>query len=155
MADPVSPAAGQNIDKTFWDAEVYARWVDLYAPWVSYTPAWTTDSTAPTLGNGTLTGKYKQVGKTVFFYARLTYGSTSSTPAGSPWYLSLPVLPSVNSVASARGGNANGSIPLTAILLTTGRTWFTRHDGTAVSSSVPATWASGFILTASGVYEAA
>ena len=158
MPDPVSPSVGQYIDKPFWDAEVYQRWVDLYGAWASYTPVWSNDASAPVLGNGTLVGKYKQIGKTVHFYIRFNYGSTSSIPGGSgasPWYFSLPVTPAISTVAAARGGATSGVYPLAAILLTTGRAWFTRHDGTAVNATVPTSWATGHLLVASGTYEAA
>ncbi|GGS87694.1 hypothetical protein GCM10010156_52770 [Planobispora rosea] len=156
MADPVSPAAGQFIDKPFWDAEVHDRWVHLYAPWELYTPEWTSTGAAPTLGNGSLTGRYKKIGKTVFFHIRLVYGSTTTSPAGVVWYLSLPFPPAVDSVASARGNPGGGNhIPLTASLLTNGKAWFTKWDGGATGPTSPGTWANGNNLTVSGVYETA
>jgi len=54
--------------------------------WTSYTPTFTNF----TLGNGTITAaKYKQVGKEVTMYVRLTLGSTS-TVSSYP-FVSLPV----------------------------------------------------------------
>lgn len=62
-----------------------------HAGWQSYTPqlqSW--DGLAPVLGNGTLVGRYAQIGKTVFMRAHLTTGS--STQRGtSYWTISLPV----------------------------------------------------------------
>jgi hypothetical protein len=46
--------------------------------WTAYTPTWTSDSGSPSIGNGTLVGRYKQLGKTVFFNLKLTYGSTTT-----------------------------------------------------------------------------
>ena len=59
-------------------------------PWTAYNPTWTSDSSAPVIGNGSLTGRYKQIGKTVFFNLKLTYGSTTTGGAGA-WMFGLPV----------------------------------------------------------------
>jgi hypothetical protein len=54
--------------------------------WTNYTPTFTNF----TLGNGTITAaKYKQVGKEVTMYVRLTLGSTSTVSAYP--FVSLPV----------------------------------------------------------------
>jgi hypothetical protein len=60
--------------------------------WTSYTPALTASTTNPTLGTGSVVaGKYKQIGKTVFGWAKLQFG-TSGVAAGSGVYrISLPV----------------------------------------------------------------
>jgi len=58
--------------------------------WTSYTPSWTASGTAPSLGNGTLTGSYKQRGKLVDFRFTLTTGSTSTYGTGI-YRISLPV----------------------------------------------------------------
>ena len=58
--------------------------------WRSYTPVWTTDGTQPTLGNGSLTGAYKQIGKTCFVRLRLYWGTTTNSGTGT-FYFSLPV----------------------------------------------------------------
>ncbi|MFI0484893.1 hypothetical protein [Actinomadura sp. 9N215] len=55
----------------------------------TYTPAWTAVSSNPSLGNGAVVGRYKQWGKSVQVYARLTTGSTSSYGSGG-YRLSLP-----------------------------------------------------------------
>lgn len=43
-------------------------------PWQAWTPTWTN----LTVGNGTLDAKYAQIGKTVHFRLKLTFGSTTS-----------------------------------------------------------------------------
>jgi hypothetical protein len=57
--------------------------------WADYTPAWTSTGTQPALGNGTLTGRFAQVGKTVFVILRWVLGSTSTQGTGT-WAWSLP-----------------------------------------------------------------
>jgi hypothetical protein len=41
--------------------------------WTSYTPQWTSDATQPTLGNGTIQGAYKLIGKTCHSQVGLGY----------------------------------------------------------------------------------
>ncbi|MEV4000990.1 hypothetical protein [Actinomadura sp. NPDC049753] len=58
----------------------------------SYTPQWTAVTSNPSLGNGAVVGRYKQYGKSVQVYARLTTGSTSGYGSGG-YRLSLPTTP--------------------------------------------------------------
>lgn len=60
--------------------------------WETYTPDWGARTTDPTIGNGTLTGRYRRVGYTVDMIAVAKCGST--TTAGEGFYsLSLPFPP--------------------------------------------------------------
>jgi hypothetical protein len=60
--------------------------------WTAYTPTWTSTGTAPALGNGTLTGRYMQVGKSIVGRLTLTLGSTSTVGTGT-YIFSHPVAP--------------------------------------------------------------
>jgi hypothetical protein len=53
---------------------------DLTA-WTSYTPTLRTESGTVTLGNGSLSGAYKLIGKTCFFRAQFVVGSSTSIGA--------------------------------------------------------------------------
>lgn len=57
--------------------------------WQSYTPTWTADTTNPSIGNGTLVGRYTQIGKTCILIIGLTMGSTTTYGSGN-WSFSLP-----------------------------------------------------------------
>ena len=59
------------------------------ADWTTYTPTWGSSGTAPSLGNGTLTGKYLQVGKNVIVQMFFQIGSTSTMGTGQ-WQFTLP-----------------------------------------------------------------
>ena len=61
----------------------------LSPTWQDYTPAWTTSGTAPAIGNGSLAGRYRIVGKTVHFSIAAVFGSTSTYGTGG-WTFSLP-----------------------------------------------------------------
>jgi len=56
---------------------------------IAYTPTWTTSGTAPTLGNGTITGSYLITGNLIFGQISLTAGSTTNPGTGAFFY-SLP-----------------------------------------------------------------
>lgn len=70
---------GSAIDTTLFNSGATTAWV-------TFTPTLTNI----TLGNGTLTARYKQIGKTVLGQVRLTFGTTTSI-TGAPTRVNLPV----------------------------------------------------------------
>jgi len=58
--------------------------------WTSYVPVWSATGTAPAVGNGSIVGAYKQVGKWVETRGLLTMGSTTTYGTGV-WRFTLPV----------------------------------------------------------------
>jgi hypothetical protein len=54
-----------------------------------YTPVWTSSGTAPSIGNGSITGKYSQVGDMLKGQITVTTGSTTSFGSGD-YYFSIP-----------------------------------------------------------------
>ena len=58
--------------------------------WAAYTPTWTATGTAPALGNGTLTGRFTQIGKTVMGYMDFVAGTTTTFGTGA-WRFTFPV----------------------------------------------------------------
>lgn len=59
----------------------------LSSAWPSWTPTWTN----LTIGNGVVSAKYRQVGKTVDYRVKVTFGSTTAL-TGTPTF-TLPVTP--------------------------------------------------------------
>lgn len=134
--------------------------------WTSYTPTITADGGGFSLGNGVVSGRYKQIGKTVFFYAKLVYGSTTS-PGSGHWNFGLPVTAhSSNFTFSASildsgvawyggigNGNYTGSTTSFAVNVTSPSastaTWV------VVGNGGPFTWGDADNITISGSYEAA
>lgn len=57
--------------------------------WTAYTPTWIASTTAPSIGNGTLIGRYQRVGRTVSLVIDLTAGSTT-TFGGGNYSFTLP-----------------------------------------------------------------
>jgi hypothetical protein len=80
--------------------------------WISYTPSWTAASVNPSIGNGTIQGWYKVVGKTCFVRGNVAMGSTTTFGTGE-WYISMPF--------TASHADA---ILMTANLLDNGAAWY-------------------------------
>jgi hypothetical protein len=128
------------------------------AAWTSYTPS----LTALTLGNGTLTAKYQQIGKTIIASIYLLWGSTTS--ASGQWFISLPFANStVNDtpIGSARfldSGTQNyvgvALVSSTRIAPTILNVAGTYPTFTTVTQTVPYTWATNDVLATVVVYEA-
>ena len=85
---------------------------DITTAWTSYTPTWTSDSTPPSLGNGTLTGAYKVIGKTCFVRVRLVWGTTTTNGTGV-FYFDLPV-----------SASTSWGIQMPASILDNGNAWY-------------------------------
>ena len=132
---------------------------------------WSPTLTGITLGNGTLTAKYAQHGKTVRFRFHLVVGSTTSF-SGAVVKFTLPV------TAIAYGNASNGAFPHIGLTrtedvgsnayagpvdmdsTTTARPLIYNASASfttlnAVTNAVPFTWATGDELSAAGAYEAA
>lgn len=155
---PVSPTAGQTIDKTFWDAQVYQQFVDLYSAWTAFTPTWSGASANPTLGNGILEAAYKQLGKTVHVRIRIQVGSTTNMNTSGLWGFTLPAsaTPTTNQSLSGFCSNSAGTVRhAVAAYLTSGSGVFrvAANGNSGVSHNQPFVWATGdhFVLT--GTYE--
>lgn len=132
--------------------------------WTAFTPSWTN----LTVGNGTNTGHYVQIGKTVIAKVRFVMGSTSSM--GSSPQLTLPVEASTNSMAAISGPFGRGNIvdsgtatysiegryasstSATLITFDAAQTYL-RHA--SITASVPMTWATNDEIVMVLIYEAA
>ena len=136
--------------------------------WTAYTPVWTGLGSNPVLGNGTLTGSFKQRGKIVDFRINLVTGSTTTYGSGG-YNLTLPVTAKYSDVNTIIG---NGYV----IDVSTGfyyqivgdtgdgatkatfRTFVTSGANAylaGVGSTAPMTYATGDTIYFIGSYEAA
>ena len=159
-----------NADRVlFWDESAGAlKWLTVdgivgtdLGKWQSYTVSWTASTTNPAIGNGTLSGKYVQIGKTIICNIYLAPGSTTTFGSGN-WSFSLPktIASSVvgfvgNWVAGDVGTNTfsgqiigNGGSNKIDLFV---------RDGISInlSSTLPHTWAGGDVLYISITYEIA
>jgi len=129
---------------------------DLAGAWTSYTPVvsnWTK-------GNGTITGRVKQVGKDIKFSVKFTIGSTTNTsggdlnislPAnaqGSPFAFPIGIASLADTSTSARA--------IRTCLVKGDQTFVLRSPaGVDVSANEPWTWATGDTIEINGQYEGA
>lgn len=58
--------------------------------WDSYTPVWTASSTNPTIGNGTISGRYVAIGATIIGEIRIVGGTVGFSRGSGTYYISLP-----------------------------------------------------------------
>jgi hypothetical protein len=113
----------KRIDQDILNLQVDARGSELY----SYSVAWTAeDGTAPSVGNGSLVGKYRRVGTMVLVNIRMTIGSTTAQGTGT-WNFSPPFEVDTSSfwTGSAVGYNQSNSatgpwIPGSSLIEATG-----------------------------------
>lgn len=158
-------AAQMNVlaaNDAFFKADYDAREL----AWASWTPTWTN----LTVGSGTVTAKYKQIGKTIHFYVRFVYGSGSSV-SNDPRF-TLPVTVSSTFYADTSAGSRlwpahiedNGTqtyFGVTSLYSTSSMRLLvlnvasTYLQNSQVTSTVPMTWTSGDSFTVTGTYEAA
>ena len=125
---------------------------------------WTPTLTNLTLGNGTMAGKYIQIGKFVHATLSLTWGSTTSSSGA--WEFSSPVTmatPNNTYIGTARIlDNGVQNYPGMVLILTStkliafaqyvGNTW---SEASNIATTSPFTWTTGDNLSFSITFEAA
>ena len=133
--------------------------------WTAYTPTWTAATTNPSIGNGTLAGRYTQIGKTCVLVIGLTAGSTTTFGSGN-WSFSLPKtaknVSGINFYGVAhirKAGTANYEriAQISPKLSTTVINMFTDptpgSNSQSISATVPFTWGDGDSLGIEITYE--
>jgi hypothetical protein len=130
--------------------------------WTTYTPTWTTTGTPPSLGNGTLTGRYKALdGTTLAISISLVLGTTTTVGTGQ-WAFALPA----GETSAARLQT------MSAAVLDSGTAYFSATAWVAVSDTkilhlvvadaagvrraedgTPVTWATGDTIVINGIIE--
>ena len=61
-----------------------------FGAWAAFTPTWTASTTNPTIGNGTLLGRYLIEGKRMHFSIYIKFGSTTTAGSGTYTIGNLP-----------------------------------------------------------------
>jgi hypothetical protein len=129
--------------------------------WTEYTPAWSSSGTQPSLGNGTLTGRYTQTGKTVTGIVEWQAGSTTTYGTGN-WLFSVPVtarfadwLYTVGAVfgedAGVSGFNGVAALNSSTVMIF----YSPGTNATAWTNTYPTAWGNADRLRISFTYEAA
>lgn len=168
------PIASSLVNENFEDL-ASGKEMHYNSAWIDYTPTWTTlTGQATTLGNGTLVGRYLQIGTLVQVRIFFKWGSTTSVTGTAGWRFALPVLHRDNSsdpytlfrqplgTASFFDDSANSYVTGFALLdiatqhrinpVALGATGTYATSGSIASAS-PFTWASGDEMTLELFYE--
>lgn len=129
--------------------------------WVNYTPVLTAATTNPTIGNGTILGRWKYLdNKTVALYIGITFGSTSTYGSGA-WYVSLPSgLVSANThmqllIGCIMDNGTDWKLAVGRVNPASTTICPVPEGGSDVNNTSPMTWANGDTLMLQGVIEIA
>ena len=134
--------------------------------WTSYTPTWGGASSNPAIGNGTLVGRYVQIGTLVIFRIFLQAGSSTTFGSGY-WHFNYPpinrstnesVLPGINGIMYDASLNTYSTI--FGIFEHSSTQFALGSAGSAgaanaIGSISPMTWATSDLVRIYGIYEAA
>lgn len=117
----------------------------LTTAWTSFTPVFTAAGGSPAVGNGTISGEYRRLGKIVEYRGAFVFGSTSNAGTGE-WYMSTPFT-----------ANTPDFVTGSAFLHDSGTSYFSAtcamrsaatklnfiYQASQVAATVPMTWATG------------
>lgn len=127
----------------------------------TYTPTWSsTGGTPVTVGDATVTGRYKRFGKQIFYEIAFTFGSTSAQGTGNVWLFSLPTTAdgtTFGSFAATVFDAGTGSFAANVTMNSSTTVSLVRGDSTGDgaltgNNSPIATWATGDAIKISGWY---
>lgn len=154
----------QDVDRL--DVYKSAAWTEVVTGiTTTYTPVWTTAGTAPSLGNGSISGKYSLIGKQCVVRIFQKWGSTTNNGTGI-FQWSLPITPvtgvdvSDGMVGSAYLGVGSG-YPGIALMQTGSANpnkvilFGCTGAAQAITGTVPVTWNSGSYVLATLTYQVA
>lgn len=133
--------------------------------WANWTPVWTAATTNPVIGNGSIAGRYKQIGKTVICEFFLAVGSSTTFGSGN-WAFSLPVTADTSHLLGSLSGHTTGlmwvqdaSVPQSypGQVVTAGTTFHIAGGNSTMffDSADPFTWAVNDNIRGTFIYEAA
>ncbi|WP_330348178.1 hypothetical protein [Streptomyces sp. NBC_00582] len=160
---PRTWVVGEVVTAALLNQEIRDQFNSIFAAWTNYTPTWTASTTNPVLNNGTITGRYMKIGRTVLSAMTLTCGSTTTYGSGT-YSFGVPTAAAASGIdmlGTARltagstyigqcslgsGASAmNATFPLSATPASAGN----------MTPTTPATLASTHILRLTVAYEAA
>lgn len=127
----------------------------------TYTPTWAGGS--PSIGNGTLTARYQQMGKRIDLQIQLTGGSTTNWGGATAWTFTLPVTAqseTVYYVGVADVLDTGTAFYTGVVVINPAGTTLSVHPSTAgatgnFNSTTPLTWGTGDELRINITYTVA
>lgn len=133
-----------------------------YGSWDTFSPGWTASPTPPAIGNGSIAGRYCQIGKQVSFEIGLSTDTTTTYGSGA-FLFAVPVaayIPSPASIGQSFSGwaydaSANAMYTLNGYFTTSTQICAYTHGGGTMTSNNPMVWTTSDQLHLHGTYEAA
>lgn len=130
-----------------------------YSDWGTWSPT----TTGLTVGLGTLTARYRRIGKTVDFYLRFVYGvgsavgtdPTFTAPATIASHISNYDFPGHARLLDTGNAVRPGFLRNTSTTVVQIYAWSTTNGQESITSTVPWTWGTSDTITCWGTYEAA
>jgi hypothetical protein len=166
-AAPSSPYTGQfydnGTDLLRWNGSSWDTYYKVPGAWTSYTPTWTAATTNPTLGNGTLVGRYSKIGRQVTVHINLIPGNTTAFGAGTYNFL-LPFAAANNGCSYIMSAHLLGTdrwlgeTVISPAASNTSAFFATSATNTRAafwSPTAPETFANGSQIRITGTYESA
>src|SRR5262245_308636 len=91
FTNPPTRATTTVITASIYNTDLIDNLAYIYAnsQGTDYTPTWSATGTAPSLGNGSIQGKYWRLGRLVLYRLVFTAGSTTTFGSGA-WLFTLP-----------------------------------------------------------------
>jgi hypothetical protein len=171
---PRTWVVGEVVSAAIMNQEIRDQFASFFGAWTDYTPTWVAETGGtPAVNNGTLTGRYLKVGRTVDFLIKLVVGSTTTFgSANANWAFGLPPFTVAGSFSAVRAasvsvrlaatGEARGSGEISTSnggcvrALAGGSVNGTTNaaDSTFWDQTNPVTAAAGMTLHINGRYEA-
>ncbi|MGW1158421.1 hypothetical protein ACWD5Q_06510 [Streptomyces sp. NPDC002513] len=160
---PRTWVVGEVVSAAIMNQEIRDQLNSFFGAWTVYTPAWTASTTNPVIGNGTITGRYMKVGRTVYCHINVTAGSTTTFGSGN-YSFSLPFAAANNNVFMIGNAEVLGSSRWAGhAVIGTGATTTSVFMSTSSTNStlswmtpaVPETLASGAQIRITLMYESA
>lgn len=147
----------QNIDSEIQDISTALNAIEWVVP-TSYTPTWTAATSAPSIGNGSLSGRYIRIGGLVTQWFQLTIGSTTNLGSGA-WFFSVPVTAFNTSLgAGSVWANDAGTAAHAGVVVLQDTTKVVLNIDGGVDgwkSTIPFSWVAGDALRAMITYPVA
>lgn len=151
---PRTFVAGETETAAIFNTELRDAVTGIEAAWTTYTPVWTGAGGNPTLGNGTIAGRYQRYGKTLIACEIIvTVGSTTTVGAGAySWSLPFALLNGTVGLAAGSGAfnDVSSGTPLlsrNAIRTATTTVGLSDSAGARVGAAIPVVPATGDVIS--------
>lgn len=127
--------------------------------WTTYTPTWTATTTNPTLGNGTISGRYISAGKLAIISVSTVFGSTTTVGSGSyawstPGSISARDFHVIQGSAMLLDSSAGSLLPKVAWAVNGTSIVVSDLTPTRISHNSPVIWATGDRIDFQVIFEA-